>query len=105
VAEPAFYAYAYPEPADYGTYGVRPAEARYSAEMREYILPYDAVRLARDPDRMLQDFFRSTYEAGAVLGGWDRGELEHDYPAPPAAASAERPAPAFPRHDDEPPAA
>ena len=103
VAEPAFYAYSYPEPAGYGAYAVRPAEAYYSQEMREYILPYDAVRRAPDPDRMLRDFFQSTYEAGAELGGWDRAELEHDYPAP-RGASVDAPAPAFPRHDDDDPA-
>jgi hypothetical protein len=103
VAEPAFYAYAYPEPAGYAAYPIRPAEAYYSQEMREYILPYEAVRRARDPDRMLRDFFQSTYEACAELGGWDRGALEHDYPAP-GGASTEAPAPAFPRHDDAGPA-
>jgi len=100
VQEPAFYAYAYPEPAGYREQPVRPDAAYYSAEMREYILPYDAVRRADDPDRMLHHFFQSTYVAGAELGGWDRAELEHDYPAPGRVASAE-PAPAFPRHDEE----
>jgi hypothetical protein len=78
---------------------VRPTEAYYSDEMREHILPYEAVRRARDPDRVLRDFCRATYEAGAELGGWDRRELEHDYPAPGRPGS--HPAPAFPRHDDE----
>jgi len=97
VQEPAFYAYAYPEPAGYREYPVRPEAAYYSDEMREHILPYEAVRRARDPDRMLRDFCRSTYEAGAELGGWNRAELEHDYPAPGRAAP--QPAPTFPRHD------
>ncbi|HET7275218.1 MAG TPA: DUF5996 family protein [Longimicrobiaceae bacterium] len=97
VPEPAFYAYAYPEPAGYGDYPVRPAEAYYSEEMREYILPYEAVRHARDPRGMLHDFFQSTYEAGAELGDWNRDELEHDNPelgreAPPRA-------PTFPRQE------
>jgi hypothetical protein len=47
--------------------------------MREYILPYEAVRRASRPDRMLQEFFQSTYEAAAERGGWNRSELEHDY--------------------------
>lgn len=99
VQEPAFYAYAYPEPAGYRQYPIRPAEAYYSEEMREYVLPYEAVRRARDPDRMLHDFFQSTYEAAADLGGWDRAELEHDDPRPDHAAP--QPAPAFPRHGEE----
>ena len=100
VQEPAFYAYAYPEPPGYSAHSIRPAEAYYSAEMREYILPYEAVRGARDPDRMLQDFFQSTYAAAAELSGWEREELEHDYPrADRVDSAARRPAPTFPRHD------
>jgi hypothetical protein len=99
IQEPAFYAYAYPEPAGYREYPIRPGEGYYSADMREHILPYDAVRRARDPDRMLREFFQSTYEAGAISGGWDRAALEHDDPAP--GRVAEDPAPAFPRHDEE----
>ncbi|HEX6629984.1 MAG TPA: DUF5996 family protein [Gemmatimonadaceae bacterium] len=98
VQEPAFYAYAYPEPAGYREYPIRPAAAYYSDEMREHILPYEAVRRARDPDRMLLDFCRSTYEAAAEQGGWDRAELEHDYPV--AAPAFQPPAPTFPQHDD-----
>lgn len=99
VQEPAFYAYTYPEPTGYREHPVRPEEAFYSEELREHILRYEAVRRASDRNRMLHDFFQSTYAAGAELGGWDRDELEHDYPAPGGAAPAE-PAPAFPRHED-----
>lgn len=102
VQEAAFYAYAYPEPAGYGAFPVRPRAARYSEEMGEYILPYAAVRGARDPG-LLQDFFRSTYEAAAELGEWDRAELEYDYPAP-FKPSIPAPPPPVPRHfDDVPP--
>lgn len=84
IQEPAFYSYAYPEPAGYPDYPIRPAEGYYSQEMREYILPYAAVRSAEDPDRMLQDFFQSTYQAGADLADWDRSTLERDphHPSP-----------------------
>jgi hypothetical protein len=99
VQEPAFYAYAYPEPAGYREYPVRPREAYYSDAMREHILAYDAVRRAPDPDRALLDFFQSTYAAGADLGGWNRADLEHDYPAPGRAAA--EPAPIFPHPDEE----
>ena len=76
VAEPAFYAYAYPEPAGADAAPIRPAAARYDRDMREWILPYEAVRTADDPDRAVLDFLESTYAAGADLGGWPRGELE-----------------------------
>lgn len=82
VQEPAFYAYIYPEPAGYREHPVRPAEAYYSEAMREHILPYEAVRRSPDPDRTLQEFFQSTYEAGAELAHWHRAELEQDVPGP-----------------------
>ncbi|MHB1168140.1 MAG: DUF5996 family protein [Longimicrobiales bacterium] len=80
VQEPAFYAYMYPEPTGYREHPIRPPEGYYSDEMREHILPYEAVRRAGDPDRMIREFFQSTYEAGADLAGWARASLEH---APP----------------------
>jgi hypothetical protein len=45
--------------------------------MQEFILPYEAVRQADDPDAMLLAFLQSTYEAAANLGHWDRVALEH----------------------------
>jgi hypothetical protein len=76
VAEPAFYAYAYPEPAGLPEAAVRPAKAYYHPVMREFILPYDAVRQAPDPDATLLEFLQSTYEAAAGLARWDRPALE-----------------------------
>lgn len=73
---PAFYAYAYPEPDGYKTATVRPAHAHYDPRLGEFILPYDAVRGAADPDSSVLAFFESTYAAGASLGGWDRSTLE-----------------------------
>jgi len=74
--EPAFYAYAYPEPPGCPTAPLDPPEAYYHMGMHEWILPYDAVRKAPDPDSMLLSFCQSTYSAAANLGGWDRGTLE-----------------------------
>jgi hypothetical protein len=71
VTEPAFYAYAYPEPAGCDVAPIRPAAAYYHQEMREWILPYDAVRTAVDPDAMIMEFLETTYEAAATRGGWD----------------------------------
>ncbi|MEO7433494.1 MAG: DUF5996 family protein [Dokdonella sp.] len=76
VEEPAFYAYAYPEPPGYASYPVRPAAAAYNAQMHEFVLPYSAIRSAADPDSTLLQFLQSTYEAAAELGLWDRVALE-----------------------------
>ena len=74
--EPAFYAYAYPEPAGFGAVRVSPGAAFYHSTLREFILPYEAVRLAPSPDAMLLEFLQSTYQAAADLGAWDRSALE-----------------------------
>src|SRR2546422_246388 len=71
-----FYAYAYPEPEGFKKYPIQPKEAFYSEEMREFLLPYDAVRTAESPDQVLLAFLQSTYEAAANLGGWDRAAIE-----------------------------
>jgi hypothetical protein len=76
VQEPAFYAYAYPEPPGFKDFPVRPGEAFYSDPLKEFILPYDAVRRADDPDAALLAFLQSTYEAAAELAHWDRAALE-----------------------------
>jgi hypothetical protein len=72
----AFYAYHYPEPEGYRSAAVRPEAAYYSKDLGEFLLPYDAVRTAADPDAVLLDFLRSTYAAGADLAHWDRAALE-----------------------------
>ncbi len=76
VQEPAFYAYCVPEPAGFRSIAVRPPEAFYHHELGEFILPYNAMRTAPDPDRTLLDFIDSTYSQGATLAGWDRKSLE-----------------------------
>jgi hypothetical protein len=76
VAEPAFYAYAYPEPEGYAEFSVAPAGAFYSRELREFLLPYEVVRSSPSPDVALLEFLQSTYAAAADLGGWDRAALE-----------------------------
>lgn len=76
VPYPAFYSYAYPEPEGFAQSPVKPAEAFYSEDLSEYILPYDAVARADDPERALMEFLTSTYEAAASLGKWDRAALE-----------------------------
>jgi hypothetical protein len=72
----AFYAYFYPEPEGYRTATVRPEAAFYGTDFGEWLLPYDAVRTAADPDAVLLEFLQTTYAAGADLAGWDRAALE-----------------------------
>ncbi len=76
--EGAFYAYAYPEPDGFAEHPVRPEQAGYDKDLGEYLLPYEAVRRAADPDRTLLEFLQDTYEAAAVHAGWDRAALEDD---------------------------
>lgn len=75
-AEGTFYTYAYPEPDGFADAPVTPAGARYDAELGEFVLPYEAVRTAQDPDAVLLGFLQSTYEAAADAAGWDRAALE-----------------------------
>ena len=74
--EPAFYAYAVPEPAGLKTAAVQPDGAYYHPELNEFILPYEAVRTASSPEAALAAFVDSTYERAATLAGWDRRALE-----------------------------
>jgi Family of unknown function (DUF5996) len=73
---PAFYSYAYPAPPGFAEAPVRPDAAFFSAELGEFILPYDAVHTSPDPEQTLLDFLQSTYDAAAALGKWDRAALE-----------------------------
>jgi hypothetical protein len=73
---PVFYAYAYPEPDGFRTAKVGPGGAAYNSELREFILPYDDVRLSASPDAALLEFLQSSYEAAADYGAWDRPALE-----------------------------
>jgi hypothetical protein len=73
---PCFYAYAYPAPAGFAAAAAAPAAARFDAQLGEFLLPYEAVRTAPDPDADLLAFLQSTYEAAADLAQWDRQALE-----------------------------
>jgi hypothetical protein len=76
--EGAFYSYAYPQLDGFATHSVEPSTAYFSDEDGEFLLPYEAVRTADDPDRAVSRFLQTTYEAAADLGGWDRRALECD---------------------------
>ena len=72
----AYYVYAYPEPDGYGAARLSTSEAAYNKDVGQFILPYDAVREARDSDSLLVTFLQETYAAAADLAKWDRGMLE-----------------------------
>jgi len=78
---PIFYSYAYPEPPGFAEAKIQPDAAFYQPKLREFILPYDAVRTAQNPDEVLLDFAQSAYDAASKLGKWDREALEEKKPA------------------------
>ncbi len=84
---PAFYSYAYPEPTGFRTSAVNPEAASFNETLGEFLLPYDAVRNAADPDATLLAFLNSTYEAAAETASWDRPALE----CPPGVPGVPRP--------------
>ena len=73
--EGAFYSYAYPAPDGFSTHRVEPSTAYFSDELGEFLLPYEVVRTADDPDRAVARFLQTTYEAAAELADWDRSAL------------------------------
>ena len=83
VLEPAFYAYAVPEPEGLKTATIQPDGAYYHPDLREFILPYEAVRTAASPEGAISAFVDSTYARAAELAGWDRRALERPMRAMP----------------------
>lgn len=84
---PVFYAYAYPSPEGYAAVPVGPEEAFWTDDLGEFVLPYEAVRTAADPEGALLRFAQDAYEGAAELAGWDRPALEwpHGRQGPPRA--------------------
>jgi len=78
---PIFYSYAYPEPPGFADAKIQPEAASYQPGLREFVLPYDAVRTAESPDEVLLDFAQSTYDAASRLAKWDRNALEEVKPS------------------------
>jgi hypothetical protein len=76
-----FYSYAYPEPAGFSQTRIKPDAASYNSQLREFVVPYDAVRTAKSPDDVLLEFAQSTYDAASTLGKWDRAALEEKKPS------------------------
>jgi hypothetical protein len=74
--DPFFYSYAYPAPQGFAEARVEPAAARFDEALGEFVLPYEAVRTAKDPDGALLGFLETTYAVAADLAGWDRPSLD-----------------------------
>jgi Family of unknown function (DUF5996) len=79
VPRPIFFSYAYPSPEGFSDVEVRPSEAGWNTDMREFVLDYDAVRRAPSPDAALMEFLQTTYEGAARQAGWDRAALERTF--------------------------
>ena len=70
----AFYSYAYPEPPAFRSANV--THGSFDKTLGEFLLPYDAVRSADDPDAVVLEFSKTSYAAAADAGEWDRHLLE-----------------------------
>ena len=82
-SQPIFYAYTYPQPPGYAEHRVE-SPGRYDTQLREFVLPYEALCAAPRPDETLLQFFQTTYEAAADLAGWDRAALDRPSVSPSA---------------------
>ncbi|MGB8908653.1 MAG: DUF5996 family protein [Candidatus Cybelea sp.] len=79
---PFFYGYIYPEPAEAPSLPIAPAQAAWSSDLREWVVPYEAVRRSPDPPAALRAFIDSIYEQCFAVAGWDRAALSYDPPHP-----------------------
>ena len=82
IDHPVFYSYAYPTPEGFAEAEVGPKDAVFDRDLGEFLLPYDAVRSAADPEAALLEFLQTTYVAAADLAGWDRAALETELGRP-----------------------
>jgi Family of unknown function (DUF5996) len=78
--QPIFYSYAYPEPKGFAQAKIKPDAAFYNSQVKEFVLPYDAVRTASSPDETLLEFAQSAYDAASTLGNWERAALMEKKP-------------------------
>jgi hypothetical protein len=75
----AFYAYASPAPDGFDTATLSPPAAHWNTELGEYILDWDDVIAADDPQQTALSFAQSAIRHACLVCGWD----------PALAASAE----------------
>jgi hypothetical protein len=83
--EPIFYSYAYPTPQGFSDAKVSSDAAYWLGDLGEFVLPYDAVRQAKDPDAALLGFLQNTFDAAASLADWDISSIQRrHFPPGPA---------------------
>jgi hypothetical protein len=76
VSDAVVYSYASPQPPGFSQAIVRASGASYNRQLNEFVLPYETIRRADNPEKLILEFAQSTYEAAANLGQWDRKALE-----------------------------
>jgi len=77
---PFFYGYIFPQPPGAEKLSIAPAQASWSAQLKEWVLPYDAVRSAKDPQHAIATFVGAIYEQCFAVAGWNREALTYDAP-------------------------
>ena len=69
----AFYAYAHPAPEGFGDGAIEPEAARWDGELGEYVLDWDDVVAAADPQALALRFLRSAFAHACTVCRWDPG--------------------------------
>jgi hypothetical protein len=77
---PFFYGYIYPEPPGAEHLPMAPAAASWSTAIKEWVLPYDAVRNSADPASEIHAFLDAIYEQCVLAAGWNRDALSYSAP-------------------------
>lgn len=76
----AFYSYMYPSNEKIPDLKIKPDAAFYSKELGEFIMNYEDVRKSDNPEEMIMEFIKDTYEKCAEAKGWDLKALESPTP-------------------------
>jgi hypothetical protein len=77
---PFFYGYIYPEPPGALSLPMRPTGATWSAQLKEWVLPYEDVRTSADPELTIRTFIDAIYAHCFDAAGWDKHALTYDLP-------------------------
>ena len=67
----AFYAYAHPAPEGFATATLSPPAAHWDGALGEYVLDWDDVIAADDPQGLALEFARSVFQHACLTCGWD----------------------------------
>jgi hypothetical protein len=77
--KPAYYSFTFPQPAEIAQSTLK--VGAWNGAMGEFILDYDDVRTARDPEAELYAFLESAYDERAKLADWDPALLGSGKPS------------------------